>query len=171
MTMNTKERAPGVVIGKVTANRDPEGLGRIQVSYPFLDQPEERWISLAAPMAGAGSGFFVMPEVHDEVVIAFHHGMWDDPVAIAMLWNPVQPPPTPDPRQRMWRSRNGHAVRMLDPEPAAGNRGALIIEDGHGNTIMLANGHLSITAVGRMSITALDLSLQGRVVRPVGGPI
>jgi uncharacterized protein involved in type VI secretion and phage assembly len=169
--MNSKERAPGLVIGKVTDNRDPEGLGRIQVSYPFLDQPEQRWIPMAAPMAGAGTGFFAMPEVHDEAVVAFHHGMWDDPVAIAMLWNPVQQPPSPDPRQRMWRSKNGHAVRMLDPEPASGNRGALIIEDGHGNTIVMTNGHLGITAVGRMSVVALDLSLQGRVVRPVGGPI
>lgn len=171
MTMNTKERAPGLVIGKVTGNRDPDGLGRIQVNYPFLDQPEERWISMAAPMAGPNTGFFAMPEVNDEVVVAFHHGMWDDPVAIAMLWNPVQPPPSSDPRQRIWRSKNGHAVRMLDPDPASGNRGALIIEDGHGNTIVMTNGHLSITAVGRLSITAADMSLQGRLVRPIGGPI
>lgn len=169
--MNSHERSAGIVIGKVTRTQDDQGLGRIQVNYPWLNGPEERWVSVASPMAGPDRGTFFMPEVDDEVILAFHQGMWDDPVVIGFLWNPQQRPPSADPRQRMIRSKNGHAIRFVDSTPNAGNQGALIIEDGHGNTIILTNGHLSITAVGRMSITAADLTLQGRNVRVTGGPI
>ncbi len=169
--MNTSERVPGVVIGKVMDNRDPDGLGRIKVSYPFLDSPEARWIPLAMPMAGEDRGLFCMPERDDEVVVAFHMGMWDDPVAIGMLWNPRQRPPSADPRQRMWRSKNGHTIRMLDSTPKNGNLGALVIEDGHGNTITMTNGELRISAVGRLSLDAAMVTIGTRVVRPVGGPI
>ena len=49
--MNSAEHSAGIVIGKVTAVKDPERQGRIQVNYPWLSGPEERWVSVAAPMA------------------------------------------------------------------------------------------------------------------------
>ena len=169
--MSNGERSNGIVIGKVTEVTDPEGLGRIQVNYPWLSGPERRWVSVASPMAGGDRGAFFMPEVDDEVILAFQNGHWDAPFVIGFTWNPQQRPPSADPRQRMIRSRNGHAIRMVDSTPVAGNQGALIIEDGHGNTIVMTNGHVTIEATGRMQILAADLTLQGRVVRPIGGAI
>ena len=80
--MNEGERSSGVVIGKVTAVKDPTKLGQIQVTYPWLSGPETRWVSVAAPMAGKDRGFFCMPRVDDEVILAFHMGMWDHPIVI-----------------------------------------------------------------------------------------
>jgi len=37
--MNEGERSSGVVIGKVTAVKDPTKLGQIQVTYPWLSGP------------------------------------------------------------------------------------------------------------------------------------
>lgn len=170
--MNPNERSAGIVIGKVTAVRDTEGLGRIQVNYPWLTGPEERWVPVAAPMAGGGRGAFFMPEIDDEVMLAFDQGMWDHPYVIGFLWNPQQRPPSTDERQRMIRSNNGHTIRFVDSTPAAGNRGALIIEDAHGNTIVLTNGQIRINATGTLRLNASgDLTLQNRLVRPVGGPL
>jgi len=101
------ERSNGIVIGKVTEVTDPEGLGRIQVNYPWLSGPERRWVSVASPMAGGDRGAFFMPEVDDEVILAFQNGHWDAPFVIGFTWNPQQRPPSADPRQRMIRSRNG----------------------------------------------------------------
>jgi uncharacterized protein involved in type VI secretion and phage assembly len=169
--MTNQERSNGVVIGKVIEVTDPDGLGRIQVNYPWLSGPERRWVSVASPMAGGERGAFFMPEVDDEVILAFQNGHWDAPIVIGFLWNPQQRPPSGDSRQRMIRSRNGHALRMVDSTPTAGNQGALIIEDAHGNTIVMTNAHVSIQSRGRMQILAADLTLQGRPVRPNGGPI
>ena len=46
--MNEGERSAGIVIGKVTAVKDPTKLGQIQVTYPWLTGPETRWVSVAA---------------------------------------------------------------------------------------------------------------------------
>ena len=73
--MNAGERSAGIVIGKVTAVKDPEQLGRIQVSYPWLDEPEtalgagrlRRW-----PAATAASSS--CPKIDDEVILALRPG-------------------------------------------------------------------------------------------------
>ena len=169
--MTDQERSAGVVIGKVTAVRDPEGLGRIQVNYPWLSGREERWVPVASPMAGADRGAFFMPEIEDEVMIAFDQGQWDHPYVIGFLWNPQQLPPSTDERQRMIRSRNGHTIRFVDSTPTAGNQGALIMEDAHGNVVVMTNGRLAINSVGRLDVSAPVVTLNSRIVRPTGGPI
>lgn len=160
------------MIGSVIAVQDPESLGRIQVSYPWMSGPEQRWVPVISPMAGGERGAFFMPEIGDEVAIAFDQGMWDHPYVIGFLWNPQQSPPSPDPRQRVIRSTNGHAIRFVDSTPNAGNLGSLIVEDAHGNTIVMTNGRLSINAVGALEINAVGIvTINGRLVRPLGGPI
>jgi uncharacterized protein involved in type VI secretion and phage assembly len=172
MNGNEGERSAGIVIGKVTAVRDKESLGRIQVSYPWLNGPEERWIPVASAMAGGERGAFFMPEIDDEVIIAFNHGMWDHPVVIGFLWNVKQKPPSTDERQRMIRSKNGHALRFIDSTPSAGHQGALILEDADGNTLVMTNSHVSITSRGAVSITSDgDVTVNGRLIRRLGGPI
>ena len=169
--MNPGERSSGIVIGKVTAVKDTDGLGRIQVSYPFLDEQEKRWVPVGAPMTGDDRGIFVMPEIGDEAMIAFDQGMWDHPYIIGFLWNPQQKPPSRDERQRMIRSKNGHTIRFVDTTPNAGNRGALIIEDGHGNSIVMSNTQVTIHSRGHLAITAASMSLMNRQVKSVGGEI
>jgi uncharacterized protein involved in type VI secretion and phage assembly len=165
------ELSGGIVIGKVTAVDDPEKLGRIQVNYPWLSGPEERWVSVAAPMAGGDRGMFFMPEIDDEVILAFDHGHMDHPYVIGFLWNNQQRPPSTDERQRMIRSKNGHTIRFVDSTPANGNQGSLIIQDAHGNVITMTNGRVVIHALGVLEISAASVTIQNRLVRPIGGPI
>jgi uncharacterized protein involved in type VI secretion and phage assembly len=170
--MNTGERSAGVVFGKVTAVKDVEGLGRIQVTYPWLSGPETRWVPVAAPMAGGDRGAFFMPELDDEVVLGFDQGMWDHPIVLGFTWNEKQKAPSGDERQRMIRSKNGHTIRFVDSTPVAGNKGALIIEDGHGNTIVMTNSHVSISAVGSLTIQAGGvITIDGRPVKKIGPEI
>ena len=42
----------------------------------------------------------------------------------------------------MIRSKNKHTIRFVDSTPNAGNKGALIIDDAHGNTIVMTNTHI-----------------------------
>ena len=169
--MQAGERSAGIVVGKVTKVKDEDGLGRIQVNYPWLSGPEERWVPVAAPMAGPDRGMFFMPEVDDEVILAFDQGRWDHPYIIGFLWNPVQRPPSTDERQRMIRSKNGHTIRFIDSTPTAGNQGALVIQDGHGNTISMGNGRVVISSLGVLEIRAASVTIMNRPVKPLGGPI
>ena len=62
----------GLAIAVVTQNKDPEGLCRVKVSYPWHEKPTESyWARLAMPMAGDDRGLVLIPEVGDEVLVGF----------------------------------------------------------------------------------------------------
>ena len=162
---------PGISVGKVTSVDDPEQLARVRVSFAWTEEPVQRWVSVASPMAGNDRGWFVMPEVNDEVLVAFDQARFDHAYIIGFLWNKQQKPPSPDPRQRMFRSVNGHCIRFIDSPEQDGDKGSIVIESAYGDTIVLSNSHLSITSRGVVQINAATVTIAGRVVRPVGPPI
>jgi len=162
----------GFVIGKIVEVNDPEALGRVKVRYPHLSDTLTEWSSVASIMAGGDRGCFFMPEIDDEVLVAPQQGDWNHPFIIGFVWNPVQGPPSQDPRQRMIRSKNGHTIRMLDSDPVDGNKGALVIEDPHGNVITMTDWGITIHSVGTLNISAgAAVNILGRPVRSIGGPI
>jgi uncharacterized protein involved in type VI secretion and phage assembly len=166
----------GVVIGTVKKIGEGEHLGEIQVTYPWLsDGNESQWVRTASLMAGGGRGSWFMPEVDDEVLLGFEHGHSQHPYVIGFLWNGKDRPPSESTRERMIQSKNGHAIRFLDSTPNAGDKGALVIEDAHGNRIVLSNGKITIKSVAVLQIDAPTILLQGpgykRIVSPNNNPI
>jgi uncharacterized protein involved in type VI secretion and phage assembly len=105
------------------------------------------------------------------VVLGFRHGDWDHPYIIGFVWNPVQPPPSADPRERMIRSKNGHTIRFIDSTENNGNKGGIVIEDAHGTAIALTNGLVRIKSEMAVEIDAKSVRIMGRPVKPLGGPI
>ena len=152
--------------------RERNGQGQVKLEYPWLDDTlRSDWAPVASVMAGPGRGLFFMPEIDDQVLVAFQHGRFEHPVVLGFMWNGVDRPPSDEPRERMIRSKNGHTIRFLDSTPTAGNLGALIIEDGHGNTISLSNGQIAINAVAMVRIDAPAVLINGRPVATIPSPI
>ncbi len=88
------KKMSGVVIGIVKSLDDPERLGKIELQFPWLSEVHRSaWAPVAAPMAGKKRGVFYMPELGDEVLVAFEHGDFDHPFIIGYLWNGVDTPP------------------------------------------------------------------------------
>ena len=111
----------GVVVGVVTNNQDPDGLGRVKVKFPWLSDAEESfWARVAAPMAGKERGFYFLPEVEDEVLVAFEQGDVSFPYVLGALWNGKdKPPETNDDGKnnaRSIKSRSGHIIRLNDED-------------------------------------------------------
>jgi uncharacterized protein involved in type VI secretion and phage assembly len=162
----------GVLIGIVQDRDDPQGEGRIQVTFPiFGDSLQTFWAPIAYPMAGKGRGFRFSPEIGDECLVAFDRSDPEHPYIVGFLHNGVDKPPTDDPKQRTIESVNGHKLVFEDPDVAQGNKGRLLITDAHGTTVEFANGHLRITAVGQLDVDAAVLTLNGRPVIRGGGAI
>ncbi len=115
----------GVVPALVTNNNDEDKIGRIKVKFPWLNKElETDWIRSAAPGAGKTRGFYSIPEVDDEVLIAFEHGDINRPYMVGALWNGKDTPPKPTNEvvksgkvnERIWQSRSGHVILMSDEE-------------------------------------------------------
>jgi len=112
-------RIAGVAVGVVTDNRDPEGLARVKVRMPWLAaDAESDWVKIATLYAGADRGSVWLPEVEDEVLLAFEHGDVNYPYVIGALWNTQAKPPEANADGRnnvkLVRSRSGHSVTLRD---------------------------------------------------------
>jgi uncharacterized protein involved in type VI secretion and phage assembly len=155
-------RFSGVVVGVVTNVEDPEGRGRVEVRYPWLGSDEtSTWASVVAPMAGHERGTFFMPEIDDEVLLAFEHGDSAHAYVIGFMWNGVHRPPSESVKQRIIRSKNGHCIRFLDTTERDGDMGALIIHDAHGNIIAMSNTRLVIKAAVQLELIAPQIIVRG----------
>lgn len=86
---NSADRlAGGVTSGTVTNIADPDGLGRVKVTLSYLPEDNETdWARVVQLGAGDGRGLQMMPEVNDEVLVAFEHGELQRPFVIGGLWN------------------------------------------------------------------------------------
>lgn len=151
-------RLHGVVVGIVTNNRDPDGMHRVKVRFPWLSEGDEsHWARVATPMAGGGRGCYFLPEVDDEVLVAFEHGSVEHAFVIGSLWNGTDAPHedngggTND--NRSIKSRSGHVIRLGD---ASGSESVEIIDKTGNNRIVIASSGNTITieAQGDIEITS-----------------
>jgi phage protein D len=77
-----------MVVGLVTNNNDPDKMGRIRVKYPSLsDSEESAWARVLSHNAGKERGIFMLPQVGDEVVVAFENGESRRPLVIGSVFN------------------------------------------------------------------------------------
>jgi uncharacterized protein involved in type VI secretion and phage assembly len=148
-------RIYGVVPAIVTNNKDPEGVGRVKVNYPWLSiEDEGYWARVAAPMAGAGRGVYFLPEVNDEVLVAFEQGDLRFPYIIGALWNGKDEPPVKNDDGkndvRVIRSRSGHVLRLTDTD---GKETIEIIDKSEKNKLVFDTAKNSITITADKDIT------------------
>lgn len=110
---------PAVVIG----TDDPEHVGRLHLSFPWFDgdagKPFTGWARLAQFAAGPNRGAWFVPEVDDEVLVAFEAGDVDRPYVIGSLWNGVDRPPVAsdegaDNNLKRIRTRSGASITFSD---------------------------------------------------------
>lgn len=163
-TRGAADRIYGVVVGIVTNNQDPDKLGRVKVRFPWLsDADESWWARLAVVMAGKERGAFFLPEVDDEVLVAFEHGDVRFPYVLGGLWNGKDnPPATNDDGKnnlRLLKSRSGHIIRLDDSD---GAEKIEIIDKTEKNSVVFDASANTITIKADADIT-LE-SAQGKVV-------
>ncbi len=150
-----EQRFYGVTIAVVTNNQDPDGLGRVKVRFPWLsDKEESHWARVLTPMAGDQMGLYFLPEVEDEVLVAFEHGQADHPYVLGALWNGKANPPDSNDEgennKRILKSRSGHLIRLDDKE---GEAKIEIIDASEKNSIVIDTAENTITLKADADIT------------------
>jgi len=117
----SKKKYYGVTVGKVINPLDPMMLGRVQVQLPFIDSLDlSPWARIALPMAGMLHGTYFIPNLNDEVLVAFEHGDVNAPYIIGSLWNAMAPPPlqSPIPQIRAIRTLAGNQIVFTEVPPS-----------------------------------------------------
>jgi uncharacterized protein involved in type VI secretion and phage assembly len=145
-------------VALVTNNEDPDGLGRVKVSFPWLStEDESQWARVAAPMAGKDRGAYFLPEVDDEVLVAFEQGDVRFPYVLGALWNGKDTPPESNSggknNVRLLKSRSGHVIRLNDED---GKETVEIVVKSGNNRIVIdtAKNSIAITSDKDITLTA-----------------
>ena len=171
------EMQPGLVVGLVTDNKDPQGQGRVKVKYPWLtEEHASDWARVVSVGAGNQRGIEFLPEVNDEVLVGFEMGDIHCPYVLGGLWNGKDSIPKDvtggnGVQQRLIRSRTGHMITLDDSDGGGG----ITIEDSAGNKLVLdtqqnkltitVKGDIELNAQGNMTLKAtqnLTLQAQGQ---------
>lgn len=114
----------GVAVAVVTDNKDPDKLYRVKVRYPWLDNgaktggEQSYWARISTIGAGKDRGIYFLPEVEDEVLVAFEHGDMNRPFIVGALWNKDQKNyedhDSGKNDRRTFKSRLGHFLEFED---------------------------------------------------------
>lgn len=178
-TGQTGDHVKGVAIAVVTNNQDPEKLGRLKVKYPWRDTEDESyWARMTTFMAGNEMGGYFLPQVNDEVLVAFENGDIDHPFILGALWSGKMKPPETNVNgkndRRLIKSRSGHFIILDD---AAGNEKIEIIDksgrnlmtiDSSKNTIEITSGQdINLKATGKISLECAQFEVKAQATASV----
>lgn len=85
----------GIITGLVKENWDSEHPGMVKVEYFLGEQGKNQtgWVPVATPYGGKEFGFYALPEVGSEVILAFLMGNRNCPIVIGSVWNKENPLP------------------------------------------------------------------------------
>ena len=148
MASDSKHEAGGLVAGVATAtvtrNDDPEGLARVKLNFYWRGpQFETDWARIVAPMAGKDRGHIYIPEVGDEVLVAFDRDDIRYPYVLGALWSREDTPPEKNASGkndiRLIKTRKGHLLRFDD-----GAKGQILIELNDGKKILVDDNGIVI---------------------------
>lgn len=178
----------GVYPALVTDIADPDQQGRVKVRLPWLPDTAgdacELWARLATLMAGNERGSWFIPDVDDEVLVAFEAGDLRRPFVMGALWNGQDAPPEQMDgggrnTKKVLRSRNGVTLTLDDSdgqeqmilETPGGQTvtlkdgpGALFIEDANGNSVKLETAGITVTASAKVTVNAPQVNVSASLV-------
>jgi len=167
ITPHTTKQIP-FSIAIVTDNNDPDNLEHVKIQYPWSKENDESdWVRVSTLMAGNEQGFFFMPEVEQEVLVAFINADVKAPIIIGTLWNVNSLPPQKSDNGknniRKIRSRSAHEIVFDDTSGSE----KISIEDKSGGKIELDTSSNKISILSSMDITIeatnIDIKASGEL--------
>jgi type VI secretion system secreted protein VgrG len=85
---------PAIVVGPPGETVHADRYGRVKVQFHWdREESHSVWLRVAQPFAGGSEGSFFLPEVGDEVLVAFEHDDVRRPYVLGRLWNTTDTPP------------------------------------------------------------------------------
>ena len=139
-------RCYGLVNATVTDTKDPQGLGRVRVRFPWLSDDYTSDWARCAQAGGTGGGEAFIPEVGEEVLAGFEQGRVERPYVLCGLYNGKD-------RPARGASGGGH----VDPTSGAVNRKALASREGNKLELLDAasgpQGVRVVTGDGKLRLT------------------
>jgi uncharacterized protein involved in type VI secretion and phage assembly len=173
-----RHRVYGVVVGIVTNNKDDSGAYRVKVRFPWLPNGDESgqssqesdWCRVTTFMAGNGMGFNCLPEVGDEVLVAFEHGEIMRPYVVGSLWNKndksILDNKDGKNNSRSWKTRCGHEMTFYDDKD--GSKNSILIQSKGGAKIYIDDDKKQVLIFDQSGKNTVSIDSQNNKIDVVG---
>ncbi|MDV3348212.1 type IV secretion protein Rhs [Leptolyngbyaceae cyanobacterium CCMR0082] len=134
-TKNTLLPGQTLMVGVVADNKDPKGWGRVRVKLPTLTEDHmSNWARVVSMGAGPSRGVDWLPEINDEVLVAFEHGDIHRPYILGGVWNGKDAPPEKTEetiangkvRLRTLKTRLGHTLQFVEEDKGDSKKGVYL---------------------------------------------
>lgn len=170
-----------IVVGPAGETKFVDKYGRVKVRFPwrlpekssFNDPGDAGFVRVAQIATGVGATAMWLPDVGDEVLVAFEHGDLHRPVVVGSLYNAKDMPPVALPANKHLsilrvQSDNGTKNELV-VDPTAGNE-RVLIQSGQ-NTLTLGAGGIALQGTSITVNAGMDLVQRaGRaIVTEAGG--
>jgi type VI secretion system secreted protein VgrG len=166
LVKNFQKPQPDMQLADVIDNNDPQGQGRIKVKFKWecLTNDVTEWLRVVTPSAGVGDrgnnrGYFAIPEIDDQVMIAFEEGNVARPVVMGSVYHSASVDSSPLIQNHLKSiiTRSGHLVEFDDD---AGTQG-IKITDIHNNIIHIdtKGNNITITALENMTLNCKNMQI------------
>jgi uncharacterized protein involved in type VI secretion and phage assembly len=178
----------GIYPGLVSDIKDPNGSGRVKVTLPWSPDTAsdhyEAWARVTKFMGGNNRGSWFIPDVNDEVLLAFESGDPRRPYVLGGLWNGSDKPPQSmdgggQNNLKVLRSRNGVKITLDDTsgqencivETPGGQKitlhdgpGSVEIDDSNGNSVKMQASGITVNASAKVTVTASMVEISASMV-------
>lgn len=172
-------------LGRVTSVDDPDGQGRVELELPAMamETAPRAWARVAVPFAGDQHGAWLIPNVGDQVVVAFIGGDARVPVVLGSLWHgQALPARTPDSGEiKTWELRGRQATRLtlteaqqstIELETSRGVKLTLVDQGGGkcqldcgATTVTIDDSGIHIITTGKAELSATSVSVSAATVK------
>jgi phage protein D len=184
--VNRLQPGQSFLVGIVTDNKDPKNWGRVKVKFPTLtDGHTSNWARVVAIGAGKSRGFDCLPEINDEVLVAFEQGDIHRPYVIGGVWNGKDAPPNTAAndvgakgvRLRTFQTRVGHKIQFVEEDKGPSSQKGVYIETAGGHKLRINDSQrfVEIETKGRQRLRlddkkrSITLSATGNIDINAGG--
>ena len=136
---------------RVMDNNDPKKMGRVRVQFPWQMAKNQMtpWLRITTLYAGAGKGMYMIPEIGEEVLVAYESNNAEKPFVLGALYNGAETSgyATADNDLKVIKTRSGIEQVFNDAEGSwkqSTPDGNFIHQDGQGNININATKNLNI---------------------------
>jgi len=166
LVKNFEKPQPDMQLADVIDNNDPQGQGRIKVKFKWecLTNDVTEWLRVVTPSAGIGDrgnnrGYFAIPEIDDQVMIAFEEGNVARPVVMGSVYHSASVNSSPLVKNHLKSiiTRSGHLLEFDDSDGTQG----ITLTDIHQNVIHIdtKGNNITITALENMTLNCKNMQI------------
>lgn len=166
LVKNFEKPQPDMQLADVIDNNDPQGQGRIKVQFKWkcLTNDVTEWLRVVSPSAGTGDrgnnrGYFAIPEIDDQVMVAFEEGNIARPVVMGSVYHSANVDSSPLIKNHLKSimTRSGHLIEF-DDDP---NTQGIKITDINSNIIHIdtKGNNITVTALENMTLNCKNMQI------------